>query len=259
MRASMGRASLGEVGSTLSAAYQDLLASESRLSETLAPRGIRFASSVVDQWPTLHDYLSLYGRSLSAAGVLVLAGGPDEGSRLTGVPFTGPAAARERLGLEARGEARSPSEDAFWDAVAIASPVADAVPLESLFSLVHLTHARPFDVEATPEVKDASARHVLRLLKETRPQAIVAVGHEALHVLARALGDARVLDVAAIPEGAWCEHWPPQTPLLRYPYVEVPVERPFRARLVPLPALDGPHRVEATESLAGVLAYAWAA
>lgn len=255
----MGTAALEGVGSGLLLSYRDLLPAEARIAEALAPRGLRIRSSVADAWSTLDEYVSQYGRHLAPAGVLVLGGGPDAGSRATGIPFVGPTAARERLGLRAEGEGRSPSETAFFDAVDIASPVAETVPLASLFASVHLAHARPFDVEATPEVRDASARHVLRLLKATRPQAIVAVGHEALHVVARALGDARVLDVAAIPEEAWTRHWPPGTPLLRYPYVEVPVERPFRARLVPVPALDGPLAADATEALAGVLAHAWAA
>lgn len=248
-----------EVGTGILAAYRDLIASETRLSEELAPQGIRFASSIVDAWPTLHDYLQHYARHLAPAGVVVFGGAPDAGSRMTGIPFTGPRAARDRLGISASGDATSPSEGAFWDAVAVASPVADRAPLESLFSTVHLAHARPFDVQATREVRDASARHALRILAETRPQAAVAVGADSLHVLARALGDARVLDVAAIPEDAWCRHWPAGTRLLQYPYVEVPVERPFRMRLVPMPALDGPHADLAVGSLASVLAYAWAA
>lgn len=248
-----------EVGSGLLAAYADLVTAEGRLSEELAPRGIRFRSSVVDAWPSLQDYLNLYARHLAPAGVVVFGGGPDEGTRRTGIPFTGPLTARDRLGLSATGEAASPSEAAFWEAVDVASPISGGAPIESLFATVHLAHARPFDVEATREVRDASAKHALRILVETRPQAAVAVGTEALHVLARALGDTRVLDVAAIPEDIWCRHWPAGTGLLRYPYVEVPAARPFRMRLVPVPALDGPHAAEAVGALASVLAYAWSA
>lgn len=247
------------VGSSLLAAYRDLVPTEARLAEALAPRGIRIGTSVADQWPVLHDYLNHYGRHLSPAGILVFGGAPDAGSRHTGIPFTGPQAARDRLGLSATGEGTSPSEAAFWDAVALASPLAGKAPIESLFGTVHLAHARPYDVEPTREVRDASAHHALRLLKETRPQAAVAVGTDALHVLARALGDARVLDVAAIPEDIWTTHWPAGTSLLRYPYVEVPVDQPFRMRLVPVPSLDGPHADAAVSALAGVLGYAWAA
>lgn len=243
------------VGAGLLAAYRGLVPAEARLAD----RGATLGTSIVDQWPTLQEYLQLYARHLSPAGVLLFGGAPDAGSRHTGIPFTGPAAARERLGLPARGDARSPAERAFWDAVALASPAAPPAPLESLFSTVHLAHARPFDAAPTRDVLDASARHALRLLQEARPQAAVAVGADALRVLADALGDPRVRDVAAIPEDGWCGHWPAGTSLLRYPFVEVPGERPFRVRLVPVPALDGPHADLAVSALGGVLAYAWAA
>ena len=241
------------VGASLLTAYRGLAPAEARLAEA----GHRPGVSVVDQWPTLHHYLRAYARDLSPAGVLVFGGAPDAGSRRTGLPFTGPAAARERLGLPAEGGDASPDERAFWDAVALAAPVRDAASLRTLFSTVHLAHAQPFDVAPARPVLDASARHVQRLLEAARPQAAVAVGGHALDVLARALGDARVRDLAASPEDGWCRHWPAGTRLLEYPYVEVPAKRPFRARLVPVPALSGPHAEQAVSALGGVLAYAW--
>ena len=243
------------VGTGLIAAYRGLVAAEARLAEA----GHRPGASVADQWPTLHHYLRTYARLLSPAGVVVFGGAPDAGSRATGLPFTGPQAARERLGLDAAGEGESPQARAFWDAVALAAPVSDAAPLHALFSTVHLALARPFDVAPARAVMDASARHVLRVLEAARPQAAVAVGGHALEVLARALGDARVRDLAASPEEGWCRHWPAGTRLLAYPYVEVPAKRPFRVRLVPVPALDGPHADLAVSALGGVLAYAWGA
>lgn len=243
------------VGGGLVAAYRELVAAEARLAEA----GARVGASIVDQWPTLHAYLERYAQALSPAGVLVFAGAPDAGSSATGIPFTGPTAARERMGLAATGLGRSPSEAAFWDAVALAAPLANDAPLATLFRTVHLAHARPFAAEPTRAVLDASAQHVRRILEEARPQAAVAVGAHALDVLSRALSDPRVRDLAATPEDAWCRHWPAGTRLLQYPYVEVPAARPFRVRLVPVPALDGPHAEAAVSALGGVLAYAWAA
>lgn len=241
-------------------AYRALITDESKIAERLAPRGLRIGASIVDQWPTLSDYVSMYAGALAPGGVLVLGGGPDEATRATGVPFTGPARARDVLGLSAPhvGQA-SHAEGAFWRAVETASRANGDAPLDSLFSTVHLAHARPFDAEPDHDVRDASARHVMRLLDDVRPQVTVAVGSEALFVLARALADNRLLDAAAIDEAQWPTLWPAGTRLSQYPYIDVPVARPYRTRLVPVPSLAGPHATPASDALASVFSYVWAA
>ena len=244
------------IGEHLLLAYRELVGAEARLSEALAPRGLRVGASVAQQWPTLHEYLHLYARGTSPAGVLVLGGAPDEGSRATGIPFTGAAEARERLGLSAHGASRSPSGAAFWRAVEHARAAAAGAPMESLFGTVHLAHAIPFDYAPAPEVHDESARHVARMLRDARPQAVVAVGVDALATLARALHDADLAQLAAAPEETWVARWPPGTRLLDYPRREVPGDRPFRVRVVPVPALAGAHATSAERALERVLAYA---
>lgn len=248
-----------DVGGRLIVSYRDLIAAEARLGDALARRGARIGHSVVEQWPVLHDYLNLYARGLSPAGVLVLGAQPQDGALATGIPFTGPARARDALGLQARGDEAAPGEEAFWDAVARASAANAGAPVESLFGTVHLAHACPFDAPHGAEAMDAARRHVLRLLEETRPQAVVVVGAHALGIFARAVADPVVMDATVLDEGAWARIWPPGTPLLRYPSVEVPIERPFRARVVPVPALDGRHAGAAIETLTSIFAYAWAA
>lgn len=247
------------VGERLAVAYRDLLSAEARLGEQLSPRGVRIGVSLIDQWPTLQEYLALYARGLYQAGVLVLGGGPDEGSRHTGIPFTGSIEARAALGLSAGGAGASPSAAAFWRAVERAQGACGGAPLEGLFGTVHLAHARPFDVESdAPEVREASAGHVRRLLQETRPQAVVAVGAEALATLGRAVHALALTDLAAAPESTWSAHYPPGTPLLRYPSVDVPCPRPFRVRVVPVPSLAGPLAGPAGETVEALLAYGWA-
>lgn len=245
------------VGEGILAAYRDLLSAEARLGEMLSPRGIRVGVSLVDQWPTLHEYLNLYARGLSPAGVLVLAGAPDEGSRHTGIPFTGAREARDALGIAATGSASSPSAAAFWRAVAQAQAACADAPLEALFGTLHLAHARPFDFDATAEVREASAQHVRRLLAEARPQAIVCLGPEPLATLGFALADPRIADLAAAPEESWAARYPAGTSLVRYPSVDVPAKMPFRARVIPVPALDGPRSNAGVGALASVLQNAW--
>ncbi|MFA5860773.1 MAG: hypothetical protein WDA16_03670 [Candidatus Thermoplasmatota archaeon] len=254
----MGMVASKEVVIDLLSAYRDLVPAEAKLANAIAARGIRVRSTVADQWSTLTDYVNLYGSGLSPAGVLVLGAGPDEGSKHTGIPFTGPRFARETLGLGARGDSQSPSEQGFWGAVQRASQLKGDAPLESFFGTVHLTHARPFNVESTHEVKDASARHITRILTHTRPQLIIPVGTEPLHLLARATGDTRLLDVASVGEESWLAHWGVGMRLLDYPYVDVPLRaRPFRARLAPVPALDGAHAAQAAQALTSLFTRVW--
>lgn len=246
-----------EVGDGLHLAYRELVGAEAKLGEALAPRGLRVGVPLVDQWSTLQEYLDLYGRGHSPAGVLVLAGGPDEGSRRTGIPFTGAPEARDVLGLQAGEGPRSPSGAAFWAAVEKARAHVQDAPLESFFGTFHLAHARPFDFPAAPQVRDASARHVARLLTETRPQMVLAVGAEALATFAQAVGSSDLRTLAAAPERAWGARWPVESRPLAYPYVDVPARRPFRTRIVPVPALDGPLAPVAAERLASLFAHAW--
>jgi len=247
------------VAGGLLAAYRDLVPAEATLGELLARDGARVGVSVVDRWPTLREYVQLYATGLAPAGALVLAGAPDAGSRATGVPFTGARFARETLGLAAAGDAASPLEGAFWGAVRDASAANSDAPVESLFGTAHLAHAVPFDVpQLTRPVLDASAAHVLRLLRETRPQIVLALGADALGVLARATGDARVRDVAELPERAWSARWSASVRLHECPFVDVPATLPFRARLLPVASLDGEDARTARGVLAGALARVWA-
>lgn len=246
----------GHLGDELALAYRDLIGAEARLGETLARRGLHIGATLADQWPTLHEYLSLYARGLSPAGMLVLGGGPDAGSRATGIPFTGAAEARANLGLSTPGASQSPSGAAFWRAVAAACVAAQDAPVESLFGTVHLAHAQPFDFAPEPEVRDAAAAHVLRVLGAARPQAIVCVGGEALATLGRALQNPDLVDLASGREAAWVERWPPGTRLFQYPFAEVPARHPFRARVVPVPALDGADAGSGERALASAFSYA---
>ncbi|HEX2021851.1 MAG TPA: hypothetical protein VHH36_04010, partial [Candidatus Thermoplasmatota archaeon] len=164
--------------------------------------------------------------------------------------------ARASLGLDARGDATSPSARAFWRAADRAREIADRAPLDALLGSIHLAHARPFDLPAVREVDDACAAHVLRLLHATRPQAVVTVGADALATLAAALDDRRLADFARAPEASWAERYPPGTRVFQYPYADVPAKRPFRARVVPVPSLSGAAAERAGEALAGVMAQA---
>lgn len=229
-------------------AYRDLVGAEARLADALAPRGISFRASVANQWPVIHDHLQIYGRGLGRAGLLVLAGAPDAGSRMTGIPFTGPREAREHLELEVAGDASSPAGETFWRAVA-------ELPLDPLFGVAHLAHAIPFDVEDAPEVREASRAHLTRLLALMRPQGVVAVGPAALAALGHALGQPDLVALGHAPEDAWASRWPPGTSLLRYPVAEVPLHPPFRVRVVPLPSLDGPHADLAATSMQRLLGW----
>ena len=251
----MGLSSVS-VGEALLHAYRDLVPAEARLGEALSRRGLALRACVADQWPVLHDHLHLYGRSLAPAGMLVLGGAPDAGSRATGIPFTGAPEARRTLGHDARGSTPSPSGAAFWRAVEHGRE--PHLPLESFFATVHLAHAVPFDAPAGPERDDAAATHVARLLALLRPQAVVAVGADALRALGRAALDPDVETLAGTEEAAWLLRWPPGTPLSRYPALTVGGARPCRPRLVPVPALHGPHADAAGASLARTLALAWA-
>lgn len=247
------------VGEDVLLAYRELVGSEARLGEALARRGLRLGATLADQWPVLHDHLHLYGRGLSPAGMLVLGGAPDEGSRRTGIPFTGPSEARRALGLHAPGSASSPSGAAFWRAVEAARTASSAsAPLESFFATVHLAHATPFDAPACPELAEASAAHVLRLLARLRPQAVVAVGPPALATLGHALRDQAVSDLARADESSWAARWPPGSPLRAYPWTQAASPPAFRFRLVPVPALDGPCAGQAYAGLVAVLSHAWA-
>ena len=243
------------VGDALALAYRDLIGAEARLGEALAKRGIRIGATLADQWPTLHEYLNLYARGLSPAGMLVLGGRPDDGSRATGIPFTGAAEARAHLHLATPGAATSPSGRAFWRAVEAAREGAQGAPVESLFGTVHLAHAQPFDFVPEPEVREASAAHVLRMLDVARPQAVVCVGAEPLATLGRALRNQDLVDLAAAKETAWMERWPPGTRLFQYPYAEVAAKQPFRTRVVPVPSLAGQHAGLAEKALASAFSY----
>lgn len=244
------------VGEQLVLAYRELIGAEARVGEALSRKGMRIGATVADQWSTLHEYLHLYARGLSPAGIVVFGGRPDEGSRATGIPFTGAQDARVHLGLAARGDSASPSARAFWGAVETARIAAQGAPMESLFGTVHLTHAVPFDAALTPEVSDLAKRHVLRILAEARPQAAVAVGAEALAALGRAVGNANIVELASARESTWIERWPPGTRLSQYPYTEVAGPRPFRMRVVPVPSLTGAHSERGSLALANVFSYA---
>jgi uracil-DNA glycosylase len=243
------------VGEPLLLAYRDLVGAEARLGESLARRGVRVGTSVTTQWSTLHEYLHIYGRGLSPAGLLVLGGRPDGGSRLTGIPFTGAVEARERMGLQVEGDERSPSGDAFWRAVDETLASSGDAPLESLLGSVHLAHALPFDYPPLPEVRDAGGAHVLRLLVETRPQAVVAVGADALSTLARALRHEDLDELSRADEATWLARWPAGSRLGAYPYAEVSAKRPFRVRIVPVPSLAGSSSRETRVALRSLFSY----
>lgn len=246
------------MGERLALAYRDLIGAEAQLGEQLSRRGIRIGATLADQWPTLHDYLSIYARGLSPAGVVVFGGRPDEGSRETGIPFTGAREAHDLLGIEARGSANSPDAAAFWSAVAQARASLEDAPIESLFGSVHLAHAMPFDFSPENEVREASAQHVLRILAATRPQAAVCVGADALATLGRALAVPELVELAAAKESTWAERWPPGSRFSSYPYAEVRVDAPFRVRIVPVPSLSGTHAALAERTLASAFEYVWA-
>lgn len=244
------------LASELDALHRSLFDAEARLAEALAQRRGRIQRSLVDQWPVLQEFLHLYARDLSPAGCLVLAGRPDEGSALTGLPFTGPAQARERLELSVDGGARSRAGDAFWMAVDEAQALHDDAPLASLFATVHLAHAIPFcPTVHTPETVELSIGYVNRLLGVARPQVVVAVGSDALGVLGHATANEALEDLARTPESSWATHWSSQTRMLAYPRAEAGGSR---FRVVPVPALDGPHRELAIATLTHVLDYVWA-
>lgn len=258
----------GIVGERLALAYRDLIGDEARLGETLSRRGVRIGATLADQWSTLDEYLSLYARGLSPAGMVVFGGRPDDGSRGTGIPFTGGPEARERLGLQSRAPSASPSGAAFWRAVDLARA---QTPIESVLGSIHLAHAQPFDFAPAPrapgtetilaaaadepEVREASAAHVLRILDATRPQAIVCIGADALATLGRALRNPTIVDVASTRETAWTQRWPPGTRLSTYPYAEVPCARPYRARIVPVPSLVGPASATGQSVLVSAFSY----
>lgn len=261
------------VGDRLALAYRDLIGAEARLGETLSRRGMRIGASLADQWSTLDEYLSLYARGLSPAGMVVFGGRLDDGSRDTGIPFTGSADARDRLGLGARGSSQSPSGATFWRAVDAARAQAEDAPVETLFGTIHLAHAQPFDFSPArrapatgtaailaaaadePEVREASAQHVLRILEAARPQAAVCIGADALATLGRALHKPDLVELAGTRESAWVERWPPGTRLAAYPTAEVPVERPFRTRVVPVPSLVGPASAAGERALVSAFSY----
>lgn len=242
------------LASGLDAMYRNLFDAEARLAEVLAQRRGRIERSLIEQWPVLEEFLHLYARDLSPAGCLVLAGRPDEGSRLTGLPFTGPAQARERLELSVTGDQRSRAGDAFWMAVDDARR--DEAPLETLFATLHLAHAIPFSATIhAPEIVEASIAHVTDLLSLLRPQVVVAVGADALTVLGHAARSEALEDFARTPESAWAGHWPPGTRMLAYPRAEA---GGASFRVVPLPSLEGAEREWAVASLAHVIDYVWA-
>lgn len=244
------------VGEGLLHAYRDLVPAEARLAERLAAKGLRLRSAVAAaQWPVLHDHLHLYARGTSPAGMLVLGGRPDAGSCATGIPFTGAPEARRVLGLDVAGATASPSGAAFWRAVDHARGGARDAPMEEFFSTVHLAHAVPFDAPPCRETDEASAQHLRRLLAELRPQAIVTVGVDALGSLAHALRHPDLRGLASAGESAWLR-WPPGSALHAYPWAQTPGPRPFRFRLVPVPALDGPLADLGFAALAATLAHA---
>lgn len=244
------------MASELDVLQRSLFDAEARLAEVLAPRRGRIQTSLIDQWPVHEEFLQLYGRDLSPAGCLVLAGRPDAASALTGLPFTGPAQARERLELTVRGDERSRAGDAFWMAVDEAQTQKSNAPLTSLFSTLSLAHAIPFSSTMhLPEVVQASIRYVERLLTILRPQVVVAVGNDALAVLGHAAANEALEDLARSPEEAWAQHWPVGTRMLAYPRAEAGGSR---FRVVPVPSLDGPHRELGIATLVHVLDYVWA-
>lgn len=222
-------------------AYRRLVPAEARLAEGL-PRGVRIGATVAAQWPVIHDYLHLYGRGLARAGLLVLAGAPDTGSRHTGIPFTGPREARELLDLDVPGYATSPAAARFWTAI-------DGLPLEALFGVVHLAHANPFDAPGAAS-REAARDHIAALLSILRPQGVVALGPDALCLLGETLGNRDLVALSESSERAWAERWPPGTPLLRHPVAEVISHPPFRVRVAPMPALEGPDGAATAEGLA---------
>lgn len=230
-------------------AYRDLVGDEARLADALRADGLRIGASVVAQWPVVHDHLQLFARGFGRAGLLVLAGAPDDASRHTGLPFLGPRDARERLGLDVEGDASSPGASAFWDVVGEA-------PLEALYGAVHVAHACPFDAPDHVATRRAAAKHVLTLLDVARPQAVVALGARALGTLADALGDRDLAGLARAPEASWLARWPAGTRPLRLPSAEVPARPPFRVRVAPLPDLAGPAAGQAKEALGALLRFA---
>lgn len=240
------------VGERLALAYRDLIGDEARLGETLSRRGLRIGATLADQWSTLDEYLALYARGLSPAGMVVFGGRPDDGSRGTGIPFTGGPEARELLGLQSRAPAPSPSGAVFWRALDAARA---QTPLESVFGSIHLAHAQPFDFAPEPEVREASAAHVLRILDAARPQAVVCIGAEALATVGRALRNPALVDLAGSREAAWVERWPGGTRLSAFPYAEVPSARPYRVRIVPVPSLVGPAASAGERALVGAFSY----
>lgn len=243
------------VGEQLLLAYRELIGAEARVGEALSRQGMRIGATVADQWSLLHEYLHIYARGLSPAGIVVFGGRPDEGSRATGIPFTGEREARIHLGLAARGESASPSAGAFWGAIESARIAAQGAPIESLFGALHLAHALPFDAALTQEVQDLSVAHVRRILEQARPQAAVAVGSEALAALGRAVGNHDLTTLSSSPESSWLERWPPGTPLRSYPYVDFGRERPFRMRIVPVPSLSGVEAGRGSLALSNVFSY----
>ncbi len=234
--------------------FRALFDAEATLAEQLSRRKETLHHSIIDQWPTLEEFLHIYGGGLGPAGVLVLAGAPDAESSRTGIPFTGPDQARAQLDLTTSGSGTSAAGVTFWDAVHDVQARNKNAPLESLFSTVFLAHAVPFAVDTPfPELKQACAQHTRRLLKVLRPQIVVTTGAIALDVLGLATQNTDLSELASTDEGNWTKHWPAGSRPLAYPSAEATT----RFRVAPLPALDGPHAAESRAALVHLLNYAW--
>ncbi len=244
-----------ELAERLVRAHRDLFTAEARIAEVLGGSGQRIAHSLIDQWPTLEEYLHLYGGALTPAGVLVLGGRPDVGSAQTGIPFTGPWEARRTLGLRANGNDRSPAGPAFWGAVSRVQEHMQGAPLEGLFSTVLLSHAIPFSIQGhPPALFEAAAQHLRSLLAIARPQIVVAAGSDALAMLGHAISDDAVEDLARVDESTWLDHWKPGSRVSKYPTADY---KGARLSVVPVPSLAGEHAERSAASIEAILAYAW--
>lgn len=246
------------VGHRIVEVHRALITTEGRLAEALASSHVHVVHPVAASWITLQDHLQLYARDFVPGGLLMLAGRPDAGSRITGIPFTGPPQAREHLDLSASPGPASASGERFWRSVGHVQAAADGAPVASLLGTVMLAHARPLAFSTdVAEVLHAEAMHVRSLLAATRPQVVVAVGPDALTALGAALDDPNWAAIASAHEADWLERWPVRGSLMRHPTSDVPARPTFRTRVVPVPMLCGPHAEEAEAAITRILAYAW--
>lgn len=233
-------------------------------------RGLALTSPLAARWDVVQDFVDAYCRDLTPAGVLVVAPDPSVGGAVaSGIPLTDAIRAREMLSLDCGGTLASPASAEFWRVVDGVRRATGEPPLESLFASVHLAHAIPFGlatrhgepvsvphrVHELPALQRASRALLERLLATTRPQVVLCVGRLAFESVAAcadnahalggelALGWERVVLSRAYSLG-----------LAAYPRADF---GSFRARLVPVDALDGPWADHAQETLAGLLRDAW--